>query len=195
MFRIGMVFAAAVAFAAPAPRASAQPFPASPRVGPGTSYPSPAIAKRPGTGKYAYFPVVLPSGWGLGWGYQTYNPWVGYGYSYGGIVPPDYAPQPAPEQPRPDDQPPVLLAGEFPGTLSVQFPAAAEVWLDGKKAPGSSAGWTLTSPALKPDQKYTFLVKGRWAAGGKTYESSRSVTVGSADRSRLMVVSGDPVNE
>src|SRR5262249_53194086 len=32
------------------------------------------------------------------------------------------------------EDPPPILANEFPATLSLQFPAAADVWLSGKKA-------------------------------------------------------------
>ena len=59
----------------------------------------------------------------------------------------------------------------------------------------ANAERVLTSPVLSPNQKYTFNIKARWTTGGKTYEAKRSVTLGSGDRSRLMVVSGDEVRE
>jgi uncharacterized protein (TIGR03000 family) len=144
-----------------------------------------------------FVPVIMPWGWWTGWGYQTYNPWTGYGYEFGGILPTTpAAPAPVvPERPtRPE--PTVVLSQEFPATLSLQFPAAAEVWLDGKKEPGAAnAERVLTSPVLSPNQKYTFDIKARWTTGSKTYEAKRSVTVGPGDRSRLLVVSGDEVRE
>ena len=79
-----------------------------------------------------------------------------------------------------------MLAREFPATLTLQFPAAADVWLDGKKVEGSAAEErVLTSPTLKPGEDYTFALKARWTADGKTYEATRSVKVGPGDRSRL----------
>jgi uncharacterized protein (TIGR03000 family) len=87
----------------------------------------------------------------------------------------------------------IALANEFPATLIVQFPAAADVWFNGEKAAGAGEEHTLISRALKPGERFTFDVKGRWTAGGKTYESKRTVTLGSGDRSRLLVVSGDEV--
>jgi hypothetical protein len=104
------------------------------------------------------------------------------------------------------------VSGEASATVVVQFPAAAEVWVGGKKVHGdpvaerpqaapaliaadgsSPTEWTLTSPALKPGQTHTFEVKGRWTAGGKTFEASRSVTVTAGGRNRLIVVSGTEV--
>jgi uncharacterized protein (TIGR03000 family) len=199
MFRVGSVLAVLTSFAALAPGAHAQQsLPASPGVmpgspwGPGMPVPAAPITQRPGTASTAYFPVALPWGWGLGWGYSTYNPWVGYGYAYGGIVPPVVAvPEPVFVAPPQPPQPAIELSGEYPATLSLQFPAAAEVWLNGKKLSGAAAEErVLTSPALLPNEKYTFDVKARWASGGKTYETTRAVVVGAGDRSRLLVVSG-----
>jgi uncharacterized protein (TIGR03000 family) len=201
---------ALVVLAALTPLAGAQPqpqqlplapgvMPASP-IGPGTQFlPAGPIASRggPGVSNAVYFPVAMPWGWGMGWGYQTYNPWVGFGYSYGGILP-TYT---APAQPVGVDQPQrpepvVVLVNEFPATLTVQFPAAAEVWVDGTKVKGDAVEeQILTSPVLKPTQQYTFLVKARWTMKGKTYEAKRAVTLGPGDRSRLMIVSGDEVRE
>ena len=89
-----------------------------------------------------------------------------------------------------------MLSNEFPATLTVQFPAAAEVWLDGKKVKGeASTEQVLTSPVLAPGQKYTFAVRARWSSGGKTYEATRSVALGAGDRSRMHILSGDEVRE
>ena len=99
-------------------------------------------------------------------------------------------------------------------------PAEAEVWVAGKKAGGNAAEalafpvsstafkvggkkadasaaaeWTLTTPVLKPGETHTFEVRGRWNAGGKTYEATRSVTVKAGDRARLIVASGSEVGK
>jgi len=200
-----------IAMAAFASIASAQPrqLPLSPGIMPASPY-SPGIPVGPvpqqAQGNIVYYPVALPWGWGVGWGYQTYNPWTGFSYASGGILPADAAtvPMAVPAtttanvpvaQPR-RSEPAVVLAQEFPATLALQFPASAEVWLDGKKV--SSSGkeeQVLKSPVLRPDQTYTFLVKARWEKGGKTYEAKRAVTLGPSDHSRLLIVSGDEVRE
>ncbi len=196
-----------IALAAFASIGSAQPrqLPLSPGVMPATpnspGIPAGPIAQ-PAQGNVVYFPVAMPWGWGVGWGYQTYNPWTGFGYAYGGVLPANPVASPAAtlpaatvEQPR-RTEPAVVLAREFPATLAIQFPAAAEVWLDGKKVSGSAKDeQLLTSPVLKPTQTYTFLVKARWEKGGKTYEAKRAVTLGPGDHSRLMILSGDEVRE
>jgi uncharacterized protein (TIGR03000 family) len=90
----------------------------------------------------------------------------------------------------------LVLANEFPATLVLEFPAAAEVWVNGKKGEGEpNAEWTLTSPTLQPGQRYTFDVKARWKADGKTLECTRSFTVAGGERSRAHVLAGTPVKE
>ena len=100
------------------------------------------------------------------------------------------------ELPRRAEPSVIALSNEFPATLTLQFPAAAEVWLDGKKMTGgATAERVLTSPVLTQTQQYTFAVRARWTTGGKTYEAKRSVALGAGDRSRLYIVSGDEVKE
>ncbi len=197
-----------IALAAFASIGSAQPrqLPLSPGIVPATpnspGIPAGTLPQQPAQGNIVYYPVAMPWGWGVGWGYQTYNPWTGFGYAYGGILPADPVVTPiatpaavAVEQPR-RAEPVVVLAQEFPATLALQFPAAAEVWLDGKKVSGSAKEeQVLKSPVLQPTQTYTFLVKARWEKDGKTYEAKRSVTLGPGDHSRLLIVSGDEVRE
>lgn len=178
--------------------------PASP-IAPGTQsfIPFGSITQRPGmdSPNTVFFPVILPTGWGVGWAYQTFSPWTGFSYTYGGIVPTTVPAVALPGQQVIVNQPPraepvVALANEFPATLTVQLPAAAEVWLDGKRVKGSTAAeWALTSPVLTPGQTYTFLVKAQWTSGGKTYEAKRAVTLGPGDHSRLGILSGDEVKE
>jgi uncharacterized protein (TIGR03000 family) len=147
-----------------------------------------------------FFPVAMPWGWGVGIGYRTFNPWVGYSYAFGGILPPGgFGPQAivveppvAPEPP----QAPVVLSEEFPATLSVQIPASGSFWLNDKKLEGKpGASTTLTSPVLQMGQKYTFYVKARWERDGKTYEAKRAVTLGAGENSRLMILSGSEVRD
>lgn len=82
------------------------------------------------------------------------------------------------------------VSGESSATLVVEFPAAAELWVGGLKRNEATPEWALTSPALKPGESHTFEVRGRWKAGGKTFEATKSVTVTAGARHRVIVVSG-----
>ncbi|MDY3555844.1 hypothetical protein R5W24_004990 [Gemmata sp. JC717] len=166
-------------------------------IGPGTQFlPQPTsrfnsgaswinpYAGRP-TGGYQFFPRPYYFGYSYGLDYE-YIEQPGYDEPVYPVVGPVVRPA------RPE--PAVVLANEFPATLVVQFPAAADVWLNGRAVSGAAADErVLTSPVLKPGESYAFAVKARWAAGGKTYEANRTVTLGGGDRSRLIVVSGAEV--
>jgi len=184
--------------------------PASP-IGPGTQFlPQPTPRFNPAfgshmgqTNRFGHQVTAAPTffrstyyggygGYGRGYGFG-YG--LGYGYSNGYY--PDYgysSPLVIEVGPPPQPEPTVVLVNEFPATLTVQFPAAAEVWLNGTEGKGEAAEErVLTSHVLKPGEQFAFDVKGRWTVGGKTYESARTVTLGSGDRSRLFVVSGTEV--
>jgi uncharacterized protein (TIGR03000 family) len=223
-------FMALAAVAALAAAAHAQPYPPAAS----TTIPIAPIPTLPGPNSpsMVFVPVIAPWGWGVGWAYQTYNPWTGYSYMFGGVLPPGPSvvpsaipaivptgvttvpvipivpavsaaptvttvntvngPQSVASEPvSPGES--VALSGESPAVLTLQFPAKADVWLDGKKAMNSVETHTLQSPALQPGQSYTFDVKARWKSGGKTYETTRSVVLGPGDRSRLLIVSGEEV--
>jgi uncharacterized protein (TIGR03000 family) len=130
--------------------------------------------------------IWLPSG---AWGGVNY-PWPVRKVT----VLPAPVPVAVPTARLPEAAAPVATPSETTATLVVQFPAAAEVWVDGKKAEGNSAAeWTLTSPVLLPGEAHTFDVKARWRVGGKTFETERLVTVPGGERSRSIVVSGTEV--
>lgn len=146
------------------------------------------------------FGGFIPPGY-TGRGFPFSGVWGGYGgwfpyYPYAVPVPaPVVVVPPAPAMPE-RTEPTIVLANEFPATLTVEFPAAAEVWVNGTRAEGAAATeWTLKSPVLKAGGSYTFEVKARWTAGGKTYEAERSVQVAGGNRSRVLVVAGTPVKE
>jgi uncharacterized protein (TIGR03000 family) len=146
-------------------------------------------------GGIVFFPNVAYGGFA---GFPVYSygyPFgLNYGLNYGYDVPP-LPPGPLTVD-LPPSRPEVVLANEFPATLTLQVPAAAEVWLAGKKVSSEKAAeQVLTSPFLKAGEKYTFDVKARWTQKGKTFEAKRSVTVNPGDRSRLSVISGDEVRE
>ena len=127
----------------------------------------------------------LPYRTGFGYGYGGYGyAYNGYGYGSGGYrynyggYGPVFVPHWRWVQPQ------VVLANEFPATLTIQLPAG-----DAPKE------YALMSPVLKPGEEYTFAVDVRWMSGGKTYEAKRSVTLGPGARSRLLIVSGEEVKE
>jgi len=205
MLRTGLVLVALVLVAATG-TAQPRPLPLAPGVtpaspfAPGAPFQAPAPPPRVSQANIQFVPVLGPGG--------LYYPWVGYasglgygtgyGFGYPGMLPGPAAVAPAaPLIVDPLVRPDVVnLANEFPATLTLQFPASAEVWLDGKKLTGSAAEErVLTSPVLRAGEKYTFLVKARWEKGGKTYEAKRAVALAAGDRSRLSIISGDEVRE
>lgn len=129
-----------------------------------------------------YPQVWLPSG-----------PWGGVNYRW-----PEYEiievmePEPAPNKDRPATVFQRLASsGQTKATLVMEFPAAAEIWVDGKKCDGKQAAeWIVTSPLLQASAKHTFEVKAKWEIGGKTFESTRSISVSAGDRNRLIELAG-----
>ena len=134
-----------------------------------------------GFGGFSYLPYGYA---GYGYGYPT------YGYSS------NYGPNATAGIPLPQASPGIALANEFPAVLTLRFPAAAEVWLNGERMPGEPGQErVLTSPVLKPGGHYTFDVIARWTTGGKTFEAKRAITIDSGDRSRLSILSGTEVRK
>jgi len=183
--------------------ASAQPrqlplapgvMPASP-YGPGMPFlpPTSPLFPPPVTSVNPGLPVFFP-------GFPVYNPGIAFGYPFGsplgypigtvGLPPVTFEPV----IPTPAET--VVLARVYPATLTLQFPAEAEVWLDGKKVSDTKKEeQVLTSPPLRMGEQHTFDVKARWIQKGKTFEAKRSVTVNPGDRSRLSIISGNEVRE
>lgn len=149
-------------------------------------------------------------GYGFWPGFGGFYPYYGYGYGYGGygyggygwggpsyfspsvtIQTPLYVPVPtAPAEPI------VELSNEGTATLVLEFPAPAEVWVNGKKGEGEpQQTWTLASPSILLGTEYPFSVKARWKANGKTYEYERTVEVQAGKRSRSLVLSGTEIRE
>jgi hypothetical protein len=130
--------------------------------------------------------VLLP------WVFPGYFPWsFGPGYGYPLVVVPLVPTVPPVAGATRQSEPTIPLSGEAPAWLTVQFPAPAEIWVDGQKQPGEPrAEHVLRSPVLQPSQTHTLEIHARWWADGKTYAAQRTVTLGAGQRSRLLVVSG-----
>jgi uncharacterized protein (TIGR03000 family) len=93
-------------------------------------------------------------------------------------------------------EPPIMVANEYPATLTIQLPTQSQMWLEGKPLLGEVAEeYTLTSPDLPQGEKFTFTVKVRWTASGKTFEANRVVKLAQGERGRLFIISGDEVKE
>jgi uncharacterized protein (TIGR03000 family) len=137
------------------------------------------------------------------WGGMGFVPWPGYGLvgpgSFGNSFSPFAPPRAGVSVPlvaTGPAEPTLVLANEFPATLTLEFPAPAEVWVNGLKATGEpQREWTLTSPTLKAGGEYTFAVKARWQADGNTREYTRSHTVAGGQRSRAFVLAGTPLKQ
>jgi len=131
----------------------------------------------------------------FGYGFYLYDYGDGYDPDYDGYGPYPWADPSAGYSTGNESAPQrsVVLSGEFPAVLTLEFPAPAEVWLDGKKVGGEAANVrTLSSPVLRPGDRYTFHVKADWTVKGQTYGYNRDVTLETGARSRVLVVSGTP---
>lgn len=214
MFRIGIASLALALFASVA---AAQPrqLPLSPGVMPGSPYgpgmpftplnPGPLNGQQPNN--TGFLPIV-PAAFGF------YGPAYGYGYPFNlpfgfpyGNPAPNYIPSGPPpvslaqlsQQQRSQSTlglTEIVASKDAPATLTVQLPVAGEVWLDGKKVSSEkNEEQVLISPLLKQGEQYKFNVKAQWTHKGKTYETTRAVTLGSGDRSRILLVSGEEVSK
>lgn len=138
-------------------------------------------------------PITVP--WFGGFGYYTYGP--SYPYTYDAWYLPAYSAGPTPvpqyQPPAPNAPPPIVP--ELPAEWTIEFPAGADVTLNGRPAAGEGAVRKLTSPPLKAGETYTFAVTAHWTADGKTYEWDRTLTLGAGQRSRSVVSRGFPVEK
>lgn len=158
-----------------------------------------SVGMRGGFASPFYYNRGIFGGFVGGYGYspyvdQFYAPFTAYA---GGYLPSDVLPGPVVGEPIMEVAPTriVELSNEFPASLTLEFPAAAKVWLDGQPVAGEAGKErVLTSPVLKPGDKYTFKVRAEWDANGKTYEYTREVSAGPGDRSKLTVLAGTPVS-
>lgn len=86
-----------------------------------------------------------------------------------------------------------LAAAEVPAVLKVQFPAPADVWVNGAKLDGpATAERAIPSPPIRLGSEHTFAIKARWTLGGTAYETEKTSTVPAGGSKKLIVVSGTP---
>jgi len=160
-------------------------------IGGGVNFPNGYMSV--GFGAHGSFVNPYPNvGWfGIG-GY----PYAGYGY-WNQTLP--RAPLTAPYVPLPNlsvsNEPDWLKMSTLqrPAELTIQLPAEGELWQDGKLVAGSGQTRTLSSPSLKPTEKYVFHVKMRWTKEGTTYEAERTTEVKPGESTKLIIFAGTPV--
>lgn len=140
-------------------------------------------------------PVLFPV-WGGGyWG----NPYWGgfYGNPYwGGFPQPPVVivPQPVFIPPPPNPIRQAEDADRAAANLTLELPAAGEVWVNDEKQPSSDEkARTLASPLLPLGREFTFNIRGRWVEGNTTYETRQTSTVRAGERGKLTVYAGKPV--
>lgn len=135
-----------------------------------------------GFGLPFYAPYALPAN-GV---FDTVNP------SFQTPIGPTDAPAPPIDSTGFNPASSVKLTG-MPAQLTLQFPAAAKVWLNGREVEGKAAKEReLSSPAIAPGTDFAFDVRAEWRQDGETYEYTRWMKVAAGERSRITVLSGTP---
>lgn len=143
------------------------------------------------TGGYGYAPAIACYG-GLG----CYGGWSGYGPALPGTV---VNPSPATTPTRPQTQPkmkfedaPVPKAPEkMPeevrnsqprGTVVVEVPADAKVYIDGKLMRSTSTPRVFHTPPLQADETYFYDIRADVVRDGKTVSQSQRVIINPGQR-------------
>ena len=79
-------------------------------------------------------------------------------------------------------------------TLTLELPAAADVWLDELKQPSSAdPARTLSSPAMKLGTDFTFRIRAQWVENGTIHEAKQTTTVRAGERGKVAIYAGTPV--
>jgi uncharacterized protein (TIGR03000 family) len=151
-----------------------------------------AAPQRPPLG----FPIIRPPFWGGYWGGFYSDLYVpGLFPQPQVVILPQAVPVPvAPPNPARIAEDADKAAALAAATLTLELPAAADVWLDGDKQPSSTdTARTLSSPAMKLGTDFTFRVRAQWVENGTTYEAKQTTTVRAGERGKLTVYAGTPV--
>jgi uncharacterized protein (TIGR03000 family) len=69
--------------------------------------------------------------------------------------------------------------------ITLQVPAGAEVWFDGKTTKQTGPIRHFNSPPLQPGKNYVYGIRVRWTKDGKSVEETRRVNVQANDRLSL----------
>ena len=153
-----------------------------PQFGPNPGFvPVPPIARPP-----------LVNGWFGGGFYPWYfsQNYFGSGFN----TAPSYTPAPSAEPVAPQ-KPQIVPGNVSAAVLTVQLPLAGELWVNGVKQDGTTDVFRVTTSPIARGLDEEFVVKATWVLDGKKYASERSVLLGSGDRVKLTIASGDPVEK
>lgn len=77
--------------------------------------------------------------------------------------------------------------------LTLELPAAAEVWVNGTKQPGAAGKTHALTADLGPGESHTFNVVAKWTTGGKAFEYTKTATLDAGDTKTVTVFAGTPV--
>jgi len=133
-----------------------------------------------------FYPAYAPFGYGYGYG--------GYGFGYN---PPQIQVNYTVEPPEPTGParnfavPAPLGNDPTVAKLTLQAPTGAEVWLNDKKVEMNGTK-SFVSPALKPDDTYTFAVRVTWMENGKSVEEKRTLVVKAGEFQQLQYLALPP---
>jgi len=137
-------------------------------------------------------PVLFPVWYSPFWG----GMYPGF-YAPGLYPPPVVIPQPepvAPPNPARLAEDADRAAATAPATLTLDLPAAADLWLDGEKQPSSTdTTRTLVSSPLPIGREFTFNIRAQWVENGTTYEAKKTTTIRAGERGKFAVYAGTPV--
>lgn len=131
-----------------------------------------------------------------GWFGGGFVPWYfpqnnfGQGFNTG----PSYTPAPPPEPVAPQ-KPQIVPGNVSSAVLTVQLPITGELWVNGVKQDGTSDLFRVTTPPIARGLEEEFVVKTMWVLDGKKYGSERKVLLGSGERVKLTIASGDPIEK
>lgn len=142
------------------------------------------VAAPPRPPVFVPYPVFYPPFWGGGFG--PFAP-VYYPPQVVVLPQPVVVLPPAPARVEDADR----AAAQVPAALTLELPAAADVWLDGVKQSADTR--TLSSAPLRIGESFTFRVRARWTESGTTYEAEAKSTVRAGERGKLTVYAGTPV--
>jgi uncharacterized protein (TIGR03000 family) len=69
--------------------------------------------------------------------------------------------------------------------VAVKAPADAEIWFGEGKTRQTGEVREFVSPALKPGQAYTYVIKAKWTEGGKEVVQTREIDVTAGSRKAI----------
>jgi uncharacterized protein (TIGR03000 family) len=128
---------------------------------------------------------------------MNYQGVVGRGYPGYGVagLPGDFSNPFVPRNIAPARLEPVIIPEvipeELPATLTVEFPAPAAVWANGKPVSARSLQIALDTPPLRYGETFDIRIRARWEVKGKPVEYARTVEVSGGRSVRLTVLAGN----